>query len=251
MPKKYFARAYTDDSPFKIMHILDEVCKHRPWFDDSIWEDPKVRRTTASAFLADALVNGKLFEVHAVEGEVIELVGVILFNGLNYGRDAVCHFIFFDGRLRSKKLLCLNMMRWAFDHLELQVLRAEIPTFAHKLASWARSKLGFRYEAEGRPLQWPSGRRPLTRKQAELGSRKFRYMKYKGKWVDALLLSITKEEFEQYELQTVTETGEHQHSPVSGGNPTVPELPAGDSGSVSRTTAADADEVYGPEVEPI
>ena len=215
MAKTYMARSYTHDDPFKITHILDEVCKHRPWFSDKLWEDPEVRRSSASAYLADALANGKLFEVHAVDGEVIELVGVMLLNRVNYGIDGVCHFIFFDGELQSKRQLCLNMMHWAFDNLELEVLRVEVPTYAHKLASWARRKLGFRYEAEGRPLKWPAGKRPLTRKQAELGSRKYRATRYKGMWVDALLLSITKEEFDQYE-RSLRITVEREHGSVSG-----------------------------------
>jgi len=228
MAKTYMARAYTHDDPFKWKQILDEVCKHRPWFSDDLWKDPDVRRSSASWYLTDARFNGQLFEVHAVDGEVIELVGVMLLNRVNYGIDGVCHFIFFDGELQSKRQLCLNMMHWAFDNLELEVLRVEVPTYAHKLASWARRKLGFRYEAEGRPLKWPAGKRPLTRKQAELGSRKHKGTRYKGQWVDVLLLSITKEEFYKDGLQTLTET-RCEHGTVSG----AVESSTGLSGGVS------------------
>jgi RimJ/RimL family protein N-acetyltransferase len=209
----YLTKEYVHEDPFKIMQILDEVCKHRPWFTDYLWEDPQVRRTSASWYLADAQANGKLWEVYKVDGEVVDLVGIMMLNSLDYKIGAQCHFIFFDGELQSKRDLCLNMMQWAFDHLDLEILRVEIPTYAHKLASWARRKLGFRYEAESRPLKWPSGKRPLTRRQAELGSRKYRATYYKGQWTDALLLSITKEEFQQY-VRSIHETGEREHSAV-------------------------------------
>ena len=238
MPKQYLAKDYTHDDPFKIAYILDQVCKHRPWFDDFTWKDPKVRRTTASAYLADALATGKLLEVYAMEEDKEpELVGIMLANHVSLHIDAQCHFIFFDGELQSKRGLCLNMMDWAFEHLPVETLRLEIPTYAHKLSSWARRKLGFRYEAEDRPIKWPSGKRPLNRRQAELGSRKYRATIYKGNWTDALLLSITKEEFranssrspsgslpqsdvEAQELPVnqvgggKTEEGERQHSPI-------------------------------------
>ncbi len=213
--KQYIAKDYSHDDPFKIAYILDQVCKHRPWFNDFVWEDPKVRRTVASAYLADANLNGKLLEVYAMEGDKKpELVGIMMANDVSLRIEATLHFIFFDGELQSKRDLCLNMMEWAFEHLPVEILRIEVPTYAHKLSSWARRKLGFRYEAEGRPIKWPSGKRPLTRRQAELGSRKYRATIYKGNWTDALLLSITKEEFRNG--RTKSEEGEHQHSTVSG-----------------------------------
>ena len=213
--RQYLARDYSHDDPFKIAYILDQVCKHRPWFSDFLWEDPKVRRTAASGYLADALATGKLWEVYAMEEDTEpELVGIMLVNAVDYKIGATCHFIFFDGELQSKRDLCLNMMEWAFEHLPVETLRLEIPTYAHKLSSWARRKLGFRYEAEGRPIKWPSGKRPLTRRQAELGSRKYRATIYKGNWTDALLLSITKEEFSS--VRTKSKEGEHIDSPVRG-----------------------------------
>ena len=223
----YVAREFTMDDPFKLMFILDQVCKHRPWFSDYLWEDEQVRRTSASGYIADALANGKLWEVYKVDPSAdptTDLVGIMMVNQVTYKIGGTCHFIFFDGELQSKRQLCLQTMAWTFQNLDLQILRVEIPTYAHKLASWVQKKLGFRFEAEGRPLKWPSGKRPLTRKQAEMGSRKYRATKYKGQWVDALLLSITKEEFEE-NVRSLPEAGSDQHSPVSDSNTPSPGLP--------------------------
>ena len=216
MSTTYITRGYTHDDPFKIMYILDQVCKHRPWFNDYLWEDEKVRRESASGYMADALANGVLLEVYKVDPgaeEPTSLVGIIMLNQVTYKIGGTCHFIFFDGELQSKRQICLNMMEWAYENLDLEILRVEIPTYAHKLIAWVHKKLGFRYEAEDRPLKWPSGKRPLTRKQAEMGSRKYRATKYKGQWVDALLLSITKEEFHS-NVRSIPEEGSNQHSPV-------------------------------------
>jgi len=111
------------------------------------------------------------------------------------------------------------MMEWAFsEHPKhgwpgLEVLRIEIPTYAHALGAWARKRLGFRYEAEDRLIAWPEGSRKLSKKLAELGSRKHKATLYKGEWLDALLLSVTKEEFQaRYgHVQTERDEGGTEH----------------------------------------
>jgi len=193
----YIAKEYKHNDPMKLLTILDRVSEHRPWFNDFQWEDPEIRRQVSREYLADALAFGKLWEVWKI-AETVDLVGIMLLNRVNYKIDASCHFVFFDRDLQTKRRLCLDMMAWAFQHLELQVLRIEVPTYAHALSAWARRKLGFRYESEAREIAWPEGSRPLSKKLAELGSRKHKATFYKGEWLDALLLSITREEFEQY-----------------------------------------------------
>ena len=202
---QYIAKEYTHNDPLKLLHILDKVCDHRPWFNDYQWEDVDLRYRIARKYLADGIMNGKLWEVHALqEDKPSELVGIILANQVNYYMDALCHFIFFDHKLASKRQLCIEMMRWGFENFELHALRLEIPTYAHALVAWARRKLGFRYEAEARSLSWPKDAKPLKLKDAELGSRKFQATLYEGSWHDVLLLSITKEEFkERHGIQTI------------------------------------------------
>ena len=171
--------------------LLDKVCEHRPWFDDNVWHDDTKRRAAAAAYLSDAFLHGILWEVW--RGET--LTGVILLNELTLGRAGTAHFVFFDRKLADKQALCLSGLAWAFDKLDLQVVRTEVPTYARALAHWARRKLGFKWEAEGRKLAWPDDARPLTAREAELGSRRYRTMLYNGEWVDTLLLSLTREEF--------------------------------------------------------
>ena len=194
---QYIAREYTHDDPMKLLHILDKVCDHRPWFNDWQWNDKEIRYAAARSYLADALLNGKLWEVYAIsEDKPSEITGILMLNRVNLNSDAYCHFVFFDHELASKKRLCLEAMRWAYRTYNLQVLRVEVPTYAHALVGWARRKLGFRYEAEGRSLSWPKDAKQLTAKQAELGSRRHRAVLYEGQWHDELLLSLTLEEFE-------------------------------------------------------
>ena len=192
--------------------LLDKVCEHRPWFDDIVWNDPTARRASAAAYLGDAILHGILWEVW--RGEV--LTGVILLNQVTLGRDASAHFVFFDRKLADKRALCTNGLGWAFDKLGVEVIRTEIPTYARALAHWARRHLGFRWEAEGRQLAWPDDARPLTAREAELGSRRFRTMLYNGVWQDTLLLSITRQEYETRERSLSQAVGSPDPSPAGG-----------------------------------
>lgn len=166
------------------------------------------RRVIASQYLADAYTNGELWEVWSASSQVA-LCGVMLLNHVSYGRDAQCHFVFFDRKLSDKVALCRAAMAAAFQRFELETLRIEIPTYAHALALWARKKLGFRYEAEQRPLSWPRDVPPLSERQAMLGSRKHRAIQYEGQWHDLLLLSVTREEYFR-SVGSVNQTREHQ-----------------------------------------
>ena len=242
---QYIAREYTHNDPMKLLRILDKVCDHRPWFSDNQWENKEARYAAARRYLADAVVNGKLWEVYAISGDTPpEVIGILMLNRLNLGVDAYCHFVFFDHELASKKRLCLEAMRWAFKTYDLQILRIEVPTYAHALVGWARRKLGFRYEAEARPLSWPKDAKPLTTKQAELGSRRHRAVLYENRWHDELLLSLTKEEFEaqhEWSIQDPIGESERQHSshagPESGSGEhaaTVPPEPPSNSGELHR-----------------
>jgi len=192
------------------IELLDKVCEHRPWFDDRIWDDLTKRRAAAVAYLADGLQFGRVWEVF--HGEA--LVGVMVVNQLNYGSTGTCHFVFFDRQLANKRQLCLSTMDWLFTHLDLQILRAEIPTYAHSLATWARRKLGFRYDTEARPLARTE--KQLTERQAALGARRYRTTRYKDHWEDTWLLSITKDEFYGRVIRDPGEAVGRQHSRDSG-----------------------------------
>lgn len=190
--------------------LLDKVCEHRPWFDDVAWADPSKKRAVAASYLGDGILHGILWEVWRGD----ELTGIILLNQLTLGRDGTAHFVFFDHKLADKRALCLSGLAWGFDKLDLQVIRTEVPTYARALAHWARHKLGFKWEAEGRQLTWPDDARPLTAREAELGSRRYRTMKYNGEWVDTLLLSLTREEFTT-NGRTHNDSSERQHGSVA------------------------------------
>jgi RimJ/RimL family protein N-acetyltransferase len=213
---------YQHNDPEKIRDMLDKACEHRPWFDDYTWENPEARRTAASKYLANAFMHGRLWEVW----DGAKLVGVLMLDEVRYRTDARCHFIFFDRKLANKRQLCLNVMRWAFDQLELHRLSCEIPIYARALASFARKKLGFRYEMEARQPSWPKGARPLNERLAELGSRRYQAVLYKGSWEDVLLLSTTRKEFDDFYERTQPRTG----TAVEGGEATGSGSDGPDSG---------------------
>ena len=192
--------------PETYLAIVDKCVAHRPWFPDSVWDSgPEYIRQAVHAHLADAFNNGKLWEVWRGS----DLVGILLVNELVPFQDGRCHFLFFDNSLADKFQLCFNLMGWCFDHVPVEVLRVEIPTYARALLKFVR-RLGFRYEAEGRKFSWPQDGKPLSADEAKLGSRKHRAITYKGEPCDVLLLSVTADEYRQLKEQP---RGTQDHSP--------------------------------------
>ena len=218
---------HTDEAKFE--YLLDQCCQHRPWFDDWAWEDKFERRKIVIGHIAKATTSGFVFEVWSGA----KLVGLIILNEVAYRTDCRCHFIFFDRRLKDKQQLCLNAMRWAFDKWDLHALRVEIPTYARALAKFARKRLGFRYEAEARHFTWPRDARPLSEREAELGSRRHQATRYKGEWHDVLLLSVTRKEFDGRTLQA-TNDGDH----LSGDRTTAARIVESDSADHGKSTGS-------------
>ena len=194
--------------PEKLTAILDALCQHRPWFPDALWHDPVVRREAASRRLAEWVTEGMVWE--AWRGD--ELVGILGVDRVVPHHEAYCHFVFVDKRLSDKVDLCTSLMAWCFKAQDLHILRIEIPTYAKVLARFARRKLGFLYESEARQLSWPPGP-GLDAKLAELGSRKYHGQRYENHWHDVLLLSLTREEFDE---RAIRQAVERQHRPDPG-----------------------------------
>lgn len=181
---------FTPWPPEKLSGILDKCELHRPWYSDQLWDDVAIRRQATIAYLVDASSNGKLWEVHR-DGDI---VGLLMLNELTPFVSGRAHMIFFDSKLSDKFNLCIRMMQTAFDTIPLEVIRVEVPDYAKALLKYVR-KLGFRYEGESRIFKWPANAEPLSADVAKLGSRKYRSILYQGEWSDALLLSVTREEF--------------------------------------------------------
>jgi RimJ/RimL family protein N-acetyltransferase len=201
--------------------IVDACMLHRPWFDDYTWADEKGRRVAVVDYLRDAAQDGVLWTIW----DGAKLVGVVLLNEVKVGLECYAHFIFFDRKLADKRYVCRDLMAWAFDKntLNLHRISVEVPTYAYQLASWLRKKMGFRYETEGRSIEWPKELRKAQRANeiaqllheynsviAAWGSRRFEAMLYKGEWHDVLLLSLTQEEFYHGHVEAIDQKGRDQ-----------------------------------------
>lgn len=184
--------------------IVDACCEHRPWFNDYLWENAVERRIAVVTYLREAAQEGVLWVVYHGANPM----GIVLLNEVQVHVDAKAHFVFFDHKLMDKTGVCNSMLEWSFEQLDLHRISVEVPTYAAALASFLRKRLGFRYETEGRTVEWP---RELKRhKQSDTlaqfirrnttvisawASRKYQAVLYKGEWHDVLLLSLTREEF--------------------------------------------------------
>lgn len=199
--------------PAKFDYLLNRMVEHEQhWTDHQ--KDPAARRILASDFFARAIV-GKDTSVHEVWtlGENPDVAGLIGFTKILPGLSAEFHPVFFDGKLRNafgKQDLLLRALDWAFVAFDLHRIAIEVPEVYFALIAFARKKLGFRFEGEERTImqqrakphgylknrQWV----PLVPKarEAEWGSRKFQALYKDGRWMDLILLSVTREEFQAF-----------------------------------------------------
>lgn len=193
--------------PAKLEYILDRLVEH-----ETEWSDFQTgRRDIANAALAQHYTNPSvcILEIWRVDGPA-ELCGMIGFTDIVPKVDAQFHPVFFDGKLRNllgKRALLQRVMDWAYRTWNLHRLSLTVPETSFALVDFARKKLGFRFEAEGRIIHQRRAvehghlhsRRWLrltpTAREAELGSRRFQALYKGGEWRDVLLLSLTRDEF--------------------------------------------------------
>ena len=187
----------------KVSYILDRLVEHDGW-----WSDYQAgRREIAAGMLADA--SNIILEIWRRDDVApgTQPVGLVIFTNIVPYVDCQFHPVFFDGKLANalgKRNILLSLLAWAFQQLRIERISAEIPEFAGPLIHYARKKLGFRFEAEGRIIErWTKVSRRRSERvqqtptaaQAALGSRKHRIVRYRGAWHDLILLSVTRDEF--------------------------------------------------------
>ena len=198
--------------------ILDGCADHRHWYSDIDWDKgPEARRTFASRYIADAYVNGIVWDIW--HGD--EICGIFILNRVRQGLDAHAHFLFFDNELRNKRELCRVAMRQTFadTSLDLHALRVEVPAHMGSLAGFLRKALGFKFEAERRLSDPALAKRASQRHDATL---------YRGEWENVLMLSITREEFAHLERslsnerRSIDSPDREPRRPDSGVSPSPP-----------------------------
>ena len=200
---EYVALPFTFEPMPKVSYLLDRLVEH-----DGYWSDYQAgRREIAASLLTDP--NNVLFEIWK-RGEPtaeVQPVGLVVFTDIIPYVDCQFHPIFFDGKLANalgKRNILLSLLAWAFQRLRVERISVEIPEFAGQLIAYARKKLGFRFEAEGRIItKWTRSSRRRAKRvqqtpdaaQAAVGSRKHRIVRYHGEWHDLILLGVTRDEF--------------------------------------------------------
>lgn len=129
-----------------------------------------VRCRSVIAF-ALAHADSRSWEVWKEDGDVVELVGVVMLTKVLPGVDAEAHYVFFDGKLNDKTDLLQELIDWVFedhdDWVALRRITVAIPDFAFSLARHAHRYLGFggdfMYEKDGKSVQIEGVRRSAFR----------------------------------------------------------------------------------------
>ena len=130
-----------------LQRVLNEMVRFETMFTDYQKQDDTRRAAIASALTK---LDSVTWEVWELENQLpVDLVGILHLSDIVPGRDAVAHYVFFDGDLRSKTTLLQRVLDWVFDdHPEvgwvgLQRLTLTIPDYAYALARHAQRHLGF------------------------------------------------------------------------------------------------------------
>jgi RimJ/RimL family protein N-acetyltransferase len=169
--------------PERCAQILQTFCEHPSWM--TLPFEPAVMKLVAAKILTNP--ENRVMEVW--KGG--EFVGLLLLTGITPGVDALVHFVFFDRNLVGKRGLILNWLDQCFEEFQLQRVSLEVPETVEVLASFARRKLGFKYEGEDRD---PTLKHQDAVHQAKQGSRKEKAHFDKGEWHDILRLRLLREE---------------------------------------------------------
>jgi RimJ/RimL family protein N-acetyltransferase len=237
---EYVALPFSFEPMSAVSFILDRLVEH-----DSYWSDYQAGRREIAAGMLTCPGN-VLFTIWR-KGDTApgsQPVGLVIFTDITPYVDCQFHPIFFDGKLANalgKRNILLSLLAWAFHNLGVERISAEVPEFAGQLIAYARKKLGFRFEAEGRIItRWTrSSRRRAERvqqtpdaAQAALGSRKYRVVRYHGEWHDLILLSVTRDEFAAFLTSgaTAEEPSDGRILQAAGAVSGGPEGPQGPSG---------------------
>lgn len=237
---EYLALPFSLEPIIKVSYLLDRMVEHDNW-----WSDFQAgRREIAASILTDP--NSVLFEIWR-RGDMMpdaQPVGLVVFTDITPRVNCTFHPLFFDGKMANalgKRRILLSLLLWAFQQLQVERVSIEIPEFGAALIHYARKKLGFRFEAEGRMIsRWTrvSRRRSErvtqtpTAAQAALGSRKHRIVRYRGEWHDLILLSVTRDEFAAFLASGVSpeEPRDGQLLPTAAAPASDPPGPPGDAG---------------------
>ena len=154
-----------------LMQFYEKASKHKTLFYDDIRGNFK---KFCEAFLVqddpnnefDVLPKGLLWVID-------DFVGVYYMTDISPARDALVHYSFFDARHRGRQLLTLNMLKYVFDTYKFHRLSTFIATYAGKYVFPFVNSLGFVSEGKKRSC-----------------------VLYDGKWYDALLFGLLREELE-------------------------------------------------------
>ena len=234
---EYIALPFSFEPMAKVSYLLDRLVERDGWWSDY----QRGRREIAAGILTDP--HNVLLEIWR-RGDVAsgtQPVGLVIFTNITPYVDCQFHPVFFDGKLANalgKRNILLSLLAWAFQQLQVERISAEIPEFADPLIGYARRKLGFRFEAEGRTItRWTALSRRRIEKvtqipsasQAAFGSRKHRIVRYRGAWHGLILLSVTRDEFAAFVTSgTIAEEPSDGRILQTAG--TIPSGPAGPPG---------------------
>ena len=129
--------------------------------------------------------DARVWEVWAETASGLDVVGILYLTRIVPGVDAVAHYAFFDGKVRSRTSIMEAAISWLFSPnpswsvLPLQRVSLEIPDYAFALAHHATKHLGF-----GGPFRW----KHTNGKSIPVEGVKPNYIRWRGSARNLLLL---------------------------------------------------------------
>lgn len=178
--------------------FLDFLVAHPSWLSVPLGDTE--RRVMFATILTDP--RNRFWGVW--DGE--NLVGVLYLGEIVPSVGATVHFVFLDRKLVGKRRTLTRWLGQCFAEYDLQRLAMKIPVPVDPLLSYARAKLGFKFEGEetvkGHPALAKLGMENPHVWVARQGSRRERSHWQDGAWQDVYCLRLLRSEFDAREATT-------------------------------------------------
>ena len=133
-----------------------------------------------------------------------KLVGVLYLGEIVPALGATVHFVFLDRKLVGKRRTILRWLGECFTTYDLHRLAMKIPVTVDPLLSYARTKLGFKFEGEetvkGHAALAKLGMENPHVWVAKQGSRREQSHWQDGKWQDVYHLRLLRSEYDAREV---------------------------------------------------
>jgi RimJ/RimL family protein N-acetyltransferase len=132
-------------TPDALRTFWDKARKFPTLFTEEIKDDFKLFLGVFLTQHQDGTIEGK-----GLLWRIDDYTGIFYLTDIDAGSDAEVHVTFFDGRIRGRDALAIEMIRYVMKKYEFRRLTAKVPMYAVPAAHSFIRRIGFKVEGRKR-----------------------------------------------------------------------------------------------------